>query len=377
MIPFNRPHFTGKEMEFIGEVFQSGCTAGNFGFTQRCQTFFENRYGFSRALLTTSCTDALELASLVCGLGPGDEVILASFGFVSTANAFALRGCDLVFTDSGPDHPNLSAAGLAERITPRTRAIVVTHYGGVAVDMDAILALAAPQGIFVIEDAAQGIESSYKGRPLGTLGNLGSISFHETKNIQCGEGGLFMTNSEALARRAEIIWEKGTNRAAYFRGEVDKYTWVDLGSSFPPPEITAAVLWAQLVDLDAIQARRMAAWSRYREALDCLEARGDANVPRIPSYASHNGHIYYLVLESLAVRTRLIEHLKARGINAVFHYQSLHASPYFASRHRGGPLPNSDRYSDCLLRLPLWADLSEADQDRAIGTVLEFFQGHP
>ncbi|WP_306598492.1 dTDP-4-amino-4,6-dideoxygalactose transaminase [Geothrix sp. 21YS21S-2] len=373
MIPFNRPHFTGREVELIQQVFESGRTSGNFAFTRRCQAFFEQRYGLRKALLTTSCTDALELAALACGIDPGDEVILASYGFVSTANAFALRGARLIFADSGPDHPNMAVASIADRVTEATRAIVVTHYAGVAVDMDPLLALADVRGIRVIEDAAQGVEATYKGRPLGSLGHLGALSFHETKNIQCGEGGLLMINAAELAARAEIMWEKGTNRAAFFRGEVDKYTWVDLGSSFSPPEITAAVLWAQLVDLDAIQVRRMEVWNRYHAALAPLEAAGHALLPRIPAHCVHNGHIYYLVLDSLATRTRLIEHLKAHGVNAVFHYQSLHRSPYFAPRHHGGPLPNSDRYSDCLLRLPLWPDLGPADQDAIIGAVAGFF----
>lgn len=375
MIPFNRPHFTGRELEFLKMVLDSGCTSGNFAFTRRCQAFFEERYGFPKALLTTSCTDSLELASLLCDIRPDDEVILASFGFVSTANAFALRGAKLVFADSMEDHPNLSIASIEERITPGTRAIVVTHYAGVAVDMDALCALARPRGIAVVEDAAQAIEASYKGRALGTIGDLGTYSFHETKNIQCGEGGLLMINKAEWAPRAEIMWEKGTNRAAFFRGEVDKYTWVDVGSSFPPSEFTAAVLWAQLMELEAIQSSRMDTWNRYMEGLAGLEARGDALVPRIPPYAAHNGHIFYLVLENLEQRSALIHHLRERGVAAVFHYQSLHRSPYFMSRHEGGPLPQSDRYSDCLVRLPLWTGMEPDVQDGIMDAVEGFFRG--
>jgi dTDP-4-amino-4,6-dideoxygalactose transaminase len=373
-VPFNRPHFTGRELELVKEVFESGCTSGNFAFTKRCQAFFEQRYGFPKTLLTTSCTDALEMAALLCNLGPGDEVILASYGFVSTANAFALRGADLVFADSQEDHPNISVESVAERITPKTKALAVTHYAGVAVDMDALRSIAAPRGIRIIEDAAQGIEAFYKGRPLGALGDLAAYSFHETKNIQCGEGGLLMVNEPSLIPRAEVLWEKGTNRAAFFRGQVDKYTWVDVGSSFLPPEIVAAVLWAQLEHLESIQTQRMKTWRRYMDALAPLEAKGQALLPRIPEYAQHNGHIFYLVLDGLERRTQLMAFLKARGIAAVFHYQSLHQGPYFAGKHRGGALPHSDRYSDCLLRLPLWSDLSESDQDLVIQAVLDYFK---
>ncbi|HET6329964.1 MAG TPA: dTDP-4-amino-4,6-dideoxygalactose transaminase [Holophagaceae bacterium] len=374
LIPFNHPHFTGRELELIKDVFDSGRTSGNSTFTGRCQSFFEQRYGFPKALLTTSCTDALEMAALLCDLRPGDEVILASFGFVSTANAFALRGTDLVFADSMECHPNVSVESISERITPRTKAVAVTHYAGVAVDMDDLRSITAPKGIRIIEDAAQGVEAFYKGRPLGALGDLGTYSFHETKNIQCGEGGLLTVNDESLAARAEILWEKGTNRAAFFRGEVDKYTWVDVGSSFLPPDITAAVLWAQLEELEAIHSQRMKVWQRYMDALAPLEMGGQVMLPRIPGYARHNGHIFYLVLDSLERRTELMAFLKARGISAVFHYQSLHRSPYFSGRHRGGALPHSDRFSDCLLRLPLWSDLSMQDQDSVIEAVLDYFK---
>ena len=373
MIPFNRPHFTGQEMAFLEQVFQSGQTAGNFAFTRRCQQFFERRYGFPKGLLTTSCTDALELSGLLCRLQPGDEVILPSFGFVSTANAFAIQGATLVFADSRADHPNVDLDSIAALLTPRTKVIAVTHYAGVAVDMDALLALTIPRGIVVVEDAAQGIEAFYKGRPLGTLGTFGTLSFHETKNIHCGEGGLLIVNQPTHVPRAEILWEKGTNRASFFRGEVDKYSWVDLGSSYTPSDIMAAVLWAQLQDLDEIQNRRMVRWERYRVELAELATRGWARLPCIPDYAQHNGHIFYLVVENLQRRTDLISHLREHGVNAVFHYQSLHHSPYFADRYRGPELTQADRYSDCLVRLPLWSDLPPEDQDQVIKTVLAWF----
>jgi dTDP-4-amino-4,6-dideoxygalactose transaminase len=373
MIPFNRPHFTGKELAYIEQVFQSGETAGNFAFTRRCHQFFEQRYGFPKALLTTSCTDALELSALLCRLEPGDEVILPSFGFVSTANAFALQGANLVFADSREDHPNIDVGALAALVTPRTKAIAVTHYAGVAVDMDALRELTALRGILIVEDAAQGIEAFYKGQSLGTLGDFGALSFHETKNIHCGEGGLLIVNQPGQIARAEILWEKGTNRAAFFRGEVDKYSWVDLGSSYTPSDIMAAVLWAQLQELDVIQSRRMSVWNRYATELACLEEDGHAMLPHVPEYAKHNGHIFYLVTQSLKDRTDLISHLKANGIHSVFHYQSLHRSPYFSERYRGPSLPQADRYSDCLLRLPLWPDLSLAEQDHVIAMVMKWF----
>ena len=331
--------------------------------------FCQNR----KALLTTSCTDALELASLLCEVEPGDEVILASYGFVSTANAFALRGASLVFADSQPDHPNVSLESLETLITPRTRVIALTHYAGVAVDMDPLLALAAPQGIRVVEDAAQGVEAFYRQRSLGTMGDLGTLSFHETKNIQCGEGGMLIVNDPAFVNRAEIVWEKGTNRASFFRGEVDKYSWVDLGSSYAPSEIMGAVLWAQLENLEAIQARRMDRWTQFMDRLNPLETDGLAILPRIPEYAKHNAHIFYLVTRDLGERSRLIEHLKGRGIHAVFHYQSLHKSPYFTSKHRGHDLPNANRFSDCLVRLPLWPDLMPGQVDHICDEVLRFY----
>lgn len=377
MIPFNRPHFGDRELECVAEAFRSGHISGDGIFTRRCQALLQARYGFPLALLTTSCTDALELAALLCDLQPGDEVILPSFTFVSTANAFALRGATLRFADSLPHHPNMDIAQVEPLLTSRTRVVVPVHYAGVAVDMDPLLELARREGLTLVEDAAQAIEAAYRGRPLGTLGDLGAFSFHETKNIHCGEGGLLAVNRAGLGARAEVLREKGTNRSAFFRGEVDKYGWVDVGSSFLPSDVLAAVLWAQLESLAELQAARTARWQRYLESLQDLPARGWAELPWIPDYASHNAHAFFIVLPDLATRTRLIAHLKGLGVMAVFHYQSLHASPYFRGRHDGRPLPHSDRFSDCLLRLPLFPDLDPASQGRVIDGVLGFFSGRP
>jgi dTDP-4-amino-4,6-dideoxygalactose transaminase len=373
MIPFNRPILPDRAVECMTEAFRSGKVSGDGIFSRRCEGFFQARYGIPRALMTTSCTDALELAAILCGIGPGDEVILPSYTFVSTANAFALRGAKLVFADSLPDHPNMDPAQVAALVTPRTKVIAPVHYAGVAVDMDPILDLAAAKGIFVVEDAAQAVEASYKGRQLGTLGHLGAFSFHETKNIHCGEGGMILIKDPQFAARAEVLREKGTNRSAFFRGEVDKYGWVDIGSSFLPSDILSAILWAQVEKLDSIAAHRLALWGAYQEGLSALAARGDAKLPLVPSFAHHNGHAFYLVLPDGATRSNLIAHLKARDVLSVFHYQSLHKSAYFQDKHDGRELPHADRFSDCLLRLPLFHDLTGAEQAHVIASVLEFF----
>lgn len=375
MIPFNRPYLTGSELDYLAQALSSGRLSGNGDFTKRCQAFFSERFGFPKAMLTASCTDALEMAALLCNIGPGDEVLLPSYTFVSTANAFALRGADLVFIDSRPDHPNLDTALLEERITPRTKVIVPVHYAGVACDMDAIAGIAAAHGLLVVEDAAQAVAATYKGKPLGSIGDLAAFSFHETKNVGAGEGGMLVVNRDGFRARAEIIWEKGTNRGAFFRGEVDKYGWVDLGSSFLPSELTAAFLLAQLESLDDIQAKRLRIWNRYAEELAELERHGWAELPTIPDYASCNGHLFYLVCESAPVRQALIEHLKSLGIMAVFHYQSLHRSPYFGPRYRGPELPHADRLSDCLLRLPLYAGLLPEDTGKICDAVKAFYSG--
>jgi len=376
-IPFNKPHLTGKEATYIHDVvYGEGKLSGNGKYTQLCQEFFEQRYGFSKCLLTTSCTDALEMAAILLDLKPGDEVIMPSYTFVSTANAFMLRGAHLVFCDSMANHPNMDVYTVEALITPRTRAIVPVHYAGMACDMDSILALADKYGLFVVEDAAQAIDSYYTGkdrvcRPLGSIGHLAAFSFHETKNIISGEGGMLVINDERFAKRAEIIWEKGTNRSAFFRGEIDKYGWVDVGSSFLPSEITAAFLRAQLESLEDIQARRGEIWKEYQDGLCFWAAQNEVQMPIIPDGATNNAHIFYLVLPCVEVREHLIAHLRKSDIHAVFHYLSLHESTYFQGKHDGRKLPNSDRYSDCLVRLPMYYDLSSKDLVRIVEVIQE------
>lgn len=366
MIPFNRPHLAGAEAEFIKEALHSGKISGNGRFTKLCQTFFEERYGFGKCLLTTSCTDALEMAAILADIQPGDEVIIPSYTFVSTALAFVRQGATIRFVDSMATDPNISVAEIEAAITPRTKAIVPVHYAGVACDMDAIMALAGRHDLLVIEDAAQAVDSFYKGRPLGSIGHLSAFSFHETKNIISGEGGMLCINDERFTARAEIIWEKGTNRASFFRGEINKYGWVDTGSSFLPSEVTAAFLWAQIQELQNIQARRKALWNHYHQGLRPLADRGSFSIPSIPDYATNNAHMVYMVCHSLDDRSRILSRLKDEEIHAVFHYLSLHRSEFYKDRHIGGPLPQSDRYTDCLLRLPMYFDLQENQIDRII-----------
>ena len=372
-IPFNKPYLTGKEGHYIYQAVLSGKISGDGVFTKKCHAFFEKKFGFKKTLLTTSCTDALEMAALLINIEPGDEVILPSYTFVSTANAFVLRGAKLVFADSSPENPNMDVRQVEALITENTKAIVPVHYAGIDVDMDPLLELAKRHNLFIIEDAAQAIDSYYKGRPLGSIGALAAFSFHETKNIMAGEGGMLAVNDDRFVQRAEIIREKGTNRSAFFRGEVDKYGWVDLGSSFLPSDIIAAFLYAQLENLDDIQARRKSLWDRYYNALRPLEAQSRIRLPYIPGYATNNAHMFYLVCNSLEERNGLIDLLKERGIYAVFHYLSLHASPFYRDRHDGRELPWSDHYADCLLRLPLFYELSEEEVDFIAGTVLEYY----
>ena len=376
-IPFNKPFLTGHELDYIREAVSLGKISGNGEFTFRCQEFFERRYGFHKCLLTTSCTDALEMAAILLDIQPGDEVILPSFTFVSSANAFVLRGANIVFVDSKPDHPNLDESLLESLITPKTKAIVVVHYGGLACEMDTIMDIANRHRLFVVEDAAQAIDSYYHGKPLGGIGHLGCFSFHETKNIQCGEGGMLVVNDPTFAKRAEIIWEKGTNRAAFFRGEIDKYGWVDVGSSFLPSEVTAAFLWAQLENLDSIQNRRIQIWKDYHGFL----TKGESPTLLNPTYLDllkragaglsfsvmemdhmANAHLFYLLFESLESRTQFAQFLKNHQVLSVFHYQSLHrsqvAQSLFPDQYLRS-LPHSDQFSDCLLRLPLFFELEE------------------
>ena len=358
MIDFNRPHLTGNELKYIQQaVVDNLKISGNGEFTKKCQHFFEERYGFKKCLLTTSCTDALEMAAILCDIQPGDEVIVPSYTFVSSALAFVRAGAKIVFADSMERSPNIDAERIEDLITPKTKAIVPVHYAGVACDMDRIMEIADRHELLVVEDAAQAIDSFYKGRPLGGIGHLAAFSFHETKNIISGEGGLLVINDERFVRRAEILWEKGTNRAEFFRGEVNKYGWCDTGSSFLPSEIIAAFLWAQLEELDTIQNKRKALWNRYYSCLKPLADKGLFRLPDIPDYATNNAHMFYLVCHSLEERSALIKRLKENDIQAVFHYLSLHSSPYYQARHDGRELPICDRYSDCLVRLPLFYDL--------------------
>lgn len=373
MIPFNKPYLSGNELQYIGEAVQSGKISGNGVFTKKSQQFFEEKYGFRRCLLTTSCTDALEMAAILCDIQVGDEVIVPSYTFVSTANAFVLRGAKIVFADSSAENPNLDADKLLGLITPKTKAIVVVHYAGIACDMDKIMSIAEANNLFVIEDAAQAVDSFYKGRPLGSIGHLSAFSFHETKNIISGEGGMLVINDERFEKRAEIIWEKGTNRSAFWRGEVDKYNWVDIGSSFLPSEVVAAYLYAQLENLEKIQTRRKQIWEKYYEAFTDLEQSGKLKLPVVPNYATNNAHMFYLLTDSIEQRDALIGFLKANKIYAVFHYISLHSSPFYKEKAGDVSLPVSDYYSDCLVRLPLFYELAEAEQQLIIAKIIEFY----
>lgn len=368
-IDFNRPHLTGKEAHYMYEAVSKGKLSGNGEFTKRCQAFLEQRYGFRKCLLTTSCTDALEMCALLCDIQPGDEVIVPSYTFVSSALAFVRAGAKIVFADSMRRNPNLDAEQIEALITPRTKVIVPVHYAGVACDMDRIMEIADKHKLLVVEDAAQAIDSYYKGRPLGSIGHLAAFSFHETKNIISGEGGALCINDERFIRRAEILWEKGTNRAEFFRGEVNKYGWVDIGSSFLPSEVIAAFLWAQLERMDVIQAKRKALWERYFELLKPLADEGRFTLPDLPEYATNNAHMFYLVCHSLEERSALIQRLKDNGILAVFHYLSLHSSPYYTPRHDGRELPECDRYADCLVRLPLYYDLELSQVDEICSVI--------
>jgi dTDP-4-amino-4,6-dideoxygalactose transaminase len=358
-MPFNKPHLTGKEAHYMYKAVFNGKLSGNGEYTKLCQQFFEEHYGFRKCLLTTSGTDALEMCAMLCNLQPDDEVIIPSYTFVSTALAFLREGAKVVFADSMQRNPNLDAEALESLITPRTRVIVPVHYAGIACDMDTIMTVAKKYNLLVVEDAAQAIDSYYQGHPLGGIGHLAAFSFHETKNITAGgEGGLLVVNDERFVRRAEVLWEKGTNRAEFFRGEVNKYGWVDMGSSFLPAEINAAFLWAQLENLDEIQAKRKQLWQTYYDHLKPLADEGLFQLPDLPNYASNNAHMFYLLLPSLEKRTDLIKHLKDNGILAVFHYLSLHSSAYYTDKHDGRALPNCDRYADTLVRLPMYYDLS-------------------
>ena len=369
MIPFNKPHFTGKETIYIEAAVKSGKISGNGHFTKKCHTFFEEKYGFKKVLLTTSCTDALEMCAILSNIGPGDEVIVPSFTFVSTALAFVRQGAKIIFADSLPNHPNLDVSKIEQLITPKTKAIVPVHYAGMACDMDDIMNLASKYNLWIIEDAAQGIDAYYKKKPLGSIGHMAAFSFHETKNLITGEGGMITINDESLIQRAEIIWEKGTNRAKFFRGEIDKYNWVDTGSSFLPSEITAAFLWAQIENLEDIQNKRLEQWNAYFEKLFNWAREQKILLPVISNSASNNAHMFYLICDSIETRTSLIFHLGQHNILAVSHYISLHSSPFFKDRYEGEELPYSDIFTDRLVRLPMFFELNV---DRVIEVLLKF-----
>ena len=378
MIHFNRPYMTGKETEYIRQAVAGGKISGNGDFTHRCQNFFEKRYGFKKCLLTTSCTDALEMAAILSNVGPGSEVIVPSYTFVSSALAFVRQGATLVFADSNNAEPNIDASKIEELITERTRVLVVVHYAGASCDMDAIMDIATRHNLIVVEDAAQAIDSFHIGkdlsrRPLGSIGHLAAFSFHETKNIISGEGGMLVINDERFIRRAEIIWEKGTNRAEFFRGEVNKYGWVDTGSSFLPTEIVSAFLFAQLEHLDEIQAERLRLWSKYMDFFSQAKQSSKVSLPVIPKWATNNAHMFYLLFPNLDERSRFIAKMKEHDVMAVFHYLPLHSSEFFTkyikthvpSKPTDAALPNCDRYADTLVRLPLYCGLAP-DQDKVL-----------
>lgn len=359
-IPFNKPYMTGKELWYISQAHASGHLAGDGQFTEKCNAWLEQRTGAQKALLTHSCTAALEMTAILADIQPGDEVIMPSYTFVSTANAFVLRGATPVFVDIRPDTLNINETKIEAAITPRTKAIVPVHYAGVGCEMDTIMDIARRHNLLVIEDTAQGIMSTYKGRPLGSIGHMAALSFHETKNIISGEGGALLINDPRFVERAEIIREKGTNRSQFFRGQVDKYTWVDIGSSYLPGEILAAFLWAQMEEADSITKRRLEIWANYHQWFTNLENVGKVRRPVVPKECTHNAHMYYLLFPDLAKRTAFIDQLKSRGIHSVFHYIPLHSAPCGQIIGRPyGTMTNTDKASNCLVRLPLWLGLEE------------------
>ena len=375
-IDFNRPYVVGKEFDYIQTALTAAHLSGNGQFTKKCQSWLEENLGVRKSLLTHSCTAALEMCAILADIQPGDEVIMPSFTFVSTANAFVLRGGVPVFVDIRPDTLNLDETKIEAAITPKTKAIAVVHYAGVSCDMDAIMDIARRRNLIVIEDAAQGILSSYKGKALGSIGHLGALSFHETKNVISGEGGALLINDERFVQRAEIIWEKGTNRSQFFRGQVDKYTWVDIGSSYLPSEILAAFLWAQLEIVASITERRVAIWQRYHKKLADIQAKGILRGPVIPTDCTNNGHMYYFLARDHAMQMRILTKLKERGMQAVFHYIPLHSAPAgrkYARTH--GHLPVTDRVSETLVRLPMWIGLKDADADMIADAVIEASMG--
>jgi len=371
-VPFNRPLILGTEQAQVSKVFESGRFAGNGAFGNHCQKKLEKKFGYQKCLLTTSCTSALEFAALILDIGKGDEVIIPSYAFVTTANAFANRGAKIVFADSRPDHPSIDETHVEELITPKTKAIVALHYGGVACEMDTLKAIADNHSIYLIEDNAQGIGSFYKGQPLGGIGTIGALSFHDTKNIHCGEGGAILVNDDSLLKRSEVVWDMGTNRKEFKDGKVNSYGWVDLGSSFYPSELNSAFLLAQLEQLEEVTTKRLGLWNNYYDAFRELEMKGLVERPKIPSSAKHNGHTFYLIMSSKVERDKLISFLAENELQASFHFQSLHRSTYFAGKHQGKELENADRFSDCLIRLPLYIGV-ESHQEQVVSSVHQYY----
>jgi dTDP-4-amino-4,6-dideoxygalactose transaminase len=371
LIPFNRPFMTGAELDHVVEAVANGYISGNGAFSERCARLLESLSGSPRVLLTHSCTGALEMAAVLSEIKAGDEVVMPSFTFVSTANAVVLRGATPVFVDIREDTLNLDERLLGDAITPRTRAIVAVHYAGVAAEMDAIVSLAKEQGLVVVEDAAQAIGATYRGRPLGSFGQFGALSFHETKNVQCGEGGALLVNDKRFVERAEIIQEKGTNRRAFFRGQVDKYTWVDIGSSYLLSDVSAAFLWAQLERLDWITQRRLDIWRTYHEALEALEKEGRLRRPVVPAECGHNGHLYYVLLPTPEQRDAVLHAMNRRGVQAVFHYIPLHSSPAGRTYGRASDANRvATSVSGRLLRLPLWTSMAEGEVEQVIDALV-------
>jgi len=383
MIPFNKPFLSGKEISNIRKAIKLGKISGNGLFTKKCQNFFENHYSIRKCLLTTSCTDALEMSALLCNIKIGDEVIVPSYTFVSSALAFVREGARIIFADSSKVNPNIDVNSLESLVTSKTKAIIVVHYAGISCDMDPIMKIAKKYNLFVVEDAAQSIDSYYqspktlKKLPLGSIGHFASFSFHETKNINCGEGGALAINDKKFIRRAEIIWEKGTNRAEFSRNKVKKYTWLDIGSSFLPSEITSAFLWAQLNNLKNIQNKRFALWNCYYSSLTYLSKEGFFALPKIPSYATNNAHIFYIVCRNYNERSKLILYLKENRILSVPHYLSLHLSNYYKKKHDGRLLLNSEMYTDCLLRLPMFYELSLSNVKNIVKKIKKFYALKP
>jgi dTDP-4-amino-4,6-dideoxygalactose transaminase len=377
MIPFNKPYLTGKELEYIKDSINSGKISGNGKYSVLCQDLFKIKYGFDSCLLTTSCTDALEMAAILIDIQPGDEVIMPSYTFVSTANPFILRGAKIIFIDSRTDHPGLDEESIEQLITKKTKAIVPVHYAGSACNMEKLMFLANKYNLWVVEDAAQAIDSYYinskdEKSPLGSIGHLAAFSFHETKNIISGEGGMLVINDKKLKERAEIIWEKGTNRSAFFRGEVDKYGWVDIGSSFLPSDLIAAFLYAQLENISNIQQKRSIIWNTYYTNLKELEEKNILKIQSVPQYSTANFHMFYIICPTLEFRENLTKYLSNNNIHVVFHYQSLHNSKYYKDQHDGRKLENSDNYSDCLLRLPMFYELTIEEVEQICNHINNF-----